>query len=264
MPALTRSSSIRGRLSTLLPALALALAFATVSSPDVASAFGFNDVAQRASQLAATSYRKPSAKLPDALHALTYDQYRDIRFEPQRAWWRAAKLPFELMFFHEGLYYNEALRIHEIGPDGTREIRFDPSMFDYGKNRIDPRALRGLGFAGFRVHYAINSPRYKDEVMVFLGASYFRALGKDQRYGISARGLAIDTGLMSGEEFPRFTEFWIERPAPSARELRIYALLDSPRAAGAFRFLLKPGTETVVDVRARLFLRQNVAKLGLA
>ena len=264
MAASTRSTPIRGPLSSLLPALALAVAFTAVSAPGIALGFGFNDVAQRAAQLAATSYKTPSEKLPAALQALTYDQYRDIRFKPQRAWWRAAKLPFELMFFHEGLYYNEALRIHEILPDGTREIHFDPSMFDYGGNRIDHRALRGLGFAGFRVHYAINSPRYKDEVMVFLGASYFRALGKDQRYGISGRGLAIDTGLMSGEEFPRFTEFWIERPAPSARELRIYGLLDSPRAAGAFRFLLKPGAETVVDVRARLFLRQNVAKLGLA
>ena len=137
MPASTRSTPIRGPLSTLLPALALA--FAAVSAPDVASAFGFNDVAQRAAQLATTSYKKPPAKLPDALQALTYDQYRDIRFKPQRAWWRAAKLPFELMFFHEGLYYNEALRIHEIGPDGTREIRFDPSMFDYGANHIDPQ-----------------------------------------------------------------------------------------------------------------------------
>ncbi|YBP37837.1 glucan biosynthesis protein [Klebsiella pneumoniae] len=29
---------------------------------------------------------------------------------------------------------------------------------------------------------------------------------------MSARGLAIDTALPSGEEFPRFREFWIERP----------------------------------------------------
>jgi periplasmic glucans biosynthesis protein len=249
-------------LRAILPAFALALAL--LVAPASAASFGFNDVAQRAARLAATSYRKPPATLPKALQALTYDQYRDIRFKPQRAWWSAAKLPFELMFFHEGLYYNEPVRIHEIDPQGVREIRFDPSMFDYGANHIDPGALRGLGFAGFRVHYAINSPKYKDEVMVFLGASYFRALGKDQRYGISARGLAIDTGLMSGEEFPRFTEFWIERPAPTARELVIYALLDSPRASGAYRFVLKPGVDTVVDVKSRIFLRENVAKLGIA
>ena len=252
-------------LPAIVATLALALlAFATLAAPATAAAFDFNDVAQRAAKLASTSYKKPAATLPKALQELTYDQYRDIRFKPQRAWWRAAKLPFELMFFHEGLYYNEAVRIHEIDPDGVRQIHFDPSMFDYGANHIDPRTFHGLGFAGFRIHYAINSPRYKDEAMAFLGASYFRALGKDQRYGISARGLAIDTGLMSGEEFPRFTEYWIERPAPTARELRIYALLDSPRATGAYRFVLKPGVDTVVDVRARLFLRQNVAKLGLA
>jgi glucans biosynthesis protein len=168
------------------------------------------------------------------------------------------------MFFHEGLYYNYPVRLHEVSAAGVRDIRFDPDLFDYGTNHLDPKALRGLGYAGFRVHYAINTPKYKDEVLVFAGASYFRALGKGQRYGISARGLAIDTALMSGEEFPRFTEFWIERPDAQARELRLYALLDSPRASGAYRFVLKPGVDTVLDVRVQLYLRQNVAKLGLA
>src|SRR4029078_10606070 len=101
----------------------------------------------------------------------------------------------------------------------------------------------------FRVHFALNSPKYKDEVLVFLGASYFRALGEGQRYGISARGLAIDTALMSREGFPSFTEFWIERPEPQARELRLYALLDSPRATGAYRFVLKTGQDTVIEGR---------------
>jgi periplasmic glucans biosynthesis protein len=198
------------------------------------------------------------------LQDLTYDQYRDIRFRPDRAWWRSSKLPFELTFFHEGLYYNYPVLLHEISPAGVRDIRFDPGLFDYGETHLDPKLLAGLGYAGFRVHYAINSQKYKDEVLVFLGASYFRALGKGQRYGISARGLAIDTALMSGEEFPRFTEFWVERPEPQARELRLYALLDSPRATGAYRFVVKPGVDTVLDVGVQLYLRQNVAKLGLA
>jgi periplasmic glucans biosynthesis protein len=202
--------------------------------------------------------------LPKELQDLTYDQYRDIRFRPDRAWWRSSKLPFELTFFHEGLYYNYPVLLHEISPAGVRDIRFDPGLFDYGETHLDPKLLAGLGYAGFRVHYAINSQKYKDEVLVFLGASYFRALGKGQRYGISARGLAIDTALMSGEEFPRFTEFWVERPEPQARELRLYALLDSPRATGAYRFVVKPGVDTVLDVGVQLYLRQNVAKLGFA
>jgi glucans biosynthesis protein len=240
------------------------LALVALLAPAASTAFGFDDVAQHAKTLAETAYKKAGAGLPKPLADLTYDQYRDIRYKPDRAWWHNAKLPFELMFFHEGLYYNQPVRLHEVSPEGVRDIRFDPELFDYGANRIDPKLLEGLGYAGFRVHYAVNTPKYKDEVLVFLGASYFRALGKGQRYGLSARGLAIDTALMSGEEFPRFTEFWIDRPQPRARELTIYALLDSPRATGAYRFVLKPGIDTVLEVRVRLFLRQNVAKLGLA
>jgi glucans biosynthesis protein len=229
-------------------------------------AFGFDDVAARARQLAAQPYKRPENGLPKELQGLTYDQYRDIRFRPDRALWRSARLPFELMFFHQGLYYEQPVRLHEIVGDAVREIRFDPDLFDYGANKFDPKRLKGLGlgFAGFRVHYALNTPKYKDEVLVFLGASYFRALGKGQRYGLSARGLAIDTAVMSGEEFPRFSEFWIERPDANARELHVLALLESPRAAGAYRFVLKPGVDTALEVRARLFLRENVTKLGIA
>src|SRR5690606_4372736 len=110
----------------------------------------------------------------------------------------------------------------------------------------------------------LNTPTYRDEVLVFLGASYFRALGAGQRYGVSARGLAVDTALASGEEFPRFVEFWIERPAPRASELTVFALLDSPRVTGAYRFVLRPGVTTTVEVDARLFLRAGVGKLGMA
>jgi glucans biosynthesis protein len=268
---------LRGRLRTpfrrpdlLLSAAALATwralagALAALLFSSACAAFGFDDVAVRARQLAAATYRKPDVTLPKELQELSYDQYRDIRFKPDHALWRAAKLPFELTFFHQGLYYNLPVRLHEVAPDGVRDVRFDPELFDYGANTLDPKPLRGLGYAGFRVHYSVNSPKYKDEVLVFLGASYFRALGRGQRYGLSARGLAIDTALMSGEEFPRFTEFWIERPDAQARELRIYALLDSPRATGAYRFVLRPGPDTVLDVRAQIYLRQNVAKLGLA
>ena len=237
------------------------LALAGVASS--AQAFGFNDVAQRAQALAASSYQPPPA-LPSAITRLNYDEYRDIRFRPDRARWRDAKLPFEIQFFHAGSNFDAAVRINEVSEDGVREIRFDPGLFDYGRNNLDAAALKTAGFAGFRVHFAVNSPRYKDEVLVFLGANYFRAVGKGQRYGLSARGLAVDTALSSGEEFPRFKEFWIERPEPEARELHILALLDSPRVTGAYRFVLVPGASTSVQVRARIFLRESVGKIGLA
>ncbi|MDF6993813.1 glucan biosynthesis protein, partial [Escherichia coli] len=135
--------------------------------------------------------------------------------------------------------YDQPVKINEVSPAGVREIRFDPRLFDYGPVKLDPKQVQKLGFAGFRVHYPMNTPKYKDEVIVFLGASYFRGIGKGQVYGLSARGLAIDTALNSGEEFPRFTDFWIERPAANAKELTIYALLNSRRATGAYRFVIK-------------------------
>ncbi|HEX7054987.1 MAG TPA: glucan biosynthesis protein G [Burkholderiales bacterium] len=230
-----------------------------------AHGFDFDAVAGRAAALAAAPY-KPPPPLPKELRELDYDQYRDIRFRPDRFLWRDAGLPFEVAFFHEGRYFDQPVRIHEITPAGVRDIAFDPADFDYGTNQLDPEKLRGLGldFAGFRVHYALNTPQYKDEVLVFLGASYFRALGKGQQYGASARGLAVDTAAPSGEEFPRFVEFWLERPAALAATLVVYALLDSRRVTGAYRFILRPGAQTVVEVKARLFLRDRIGKLGLA
>lgn len=226
--------------------------------------FGFEDIAERARVLAAAPYQPPGNALPKELKQLSYHQYKDIRFNPQAAYWRDANLPFEIAFFHVGYFYDQPVRLNEITAEGVRPIPFDPSQFNYGKNTFDPGRLADVGFAGFRVHYPINRPDYKDEVVAFLGASYFRAVGKGQRYGLSARGLAIDTALPSGEEFPRFVEFWFERPAPDAEALTLYALLDSPRATGAYRFEVRPGVETVMDVKARLYLRTGVGKLGLA
>lgn len=247
---------------TLPGSLALLAALVLVAAD--AQAFSFSDVATRAEKLAAAAYQKGGGTLPKGIKGLTYDQHRDIRFRPDRALWQNAKLSFDIMFFHPGWVFEDSVKINEIGPEGPRQIRFDPEAFDYGKNKIAREELQGLGFAGFRVHFPVNTPTYKDEVIVFLGASYFRGLGRGQRFGLSARALAIDTAENTGEEFPRFVEFWIERPKPTAKDLTIYALLDSPRAAGAYRFVLRPGVTTVLDVDARLFLRRNVAKLGLA
>ena len=229
-----------------------------------AFAFGLEEVAARARSLAGQPYKPPVVKLPTELRELDYDGYRDIRFRPDKALWRAEKLPFELMFFHQGRAVPEPVAINVIEPSGERPVGFDPALFDYGKNRIDPVKVQGLGYNGFRVHYAINKPGYKDEILVFQGASYFRALGKGQGYGLSARGLAVDTAAAEGEEFPRFVEFWIEKPRPNAASLTIYGLLDSRRIAGAYRFVLTPGAETQMQVTARVFAREKIAKLGLA
>jgi periplasmic glucans biosynthesis protein len=251
-------TALSDRFFRLLIAALLAL------GSSAAAAFGFDDIGARASSLAARPYKAAAVELPTQLRELDYDAYRDIRFKPEKALWRAEKLPFELMFFPQGRTVPEPVRINVIEPAGERAIAFDPALFDYGKNKFEPQTLRGLGFNGFRVHYAINKPGYKDEVLVFQGASYFRAVGKGQNYGLSARGLAVDTASAEGEEFPRFVEFWIERPRANATSLTIYALLDSRRITGAYRFVVTPGVETTMQVTARLYPREKIGKLGIA
>jgi glucans biosynthesis protein len=235
----------------------------TLLAPAISHAFGFDDVAERARTLAAQPFDGRPSPLPQELLKLSYDQLRDIRFRTDRALWRDAKLPFEVNFFHPGRYFDRPVRLNEIVGDKAREIPFNPADFDYGKNRLDTSKLGKVGFAGFRVHYPINSAQYKDEVLVFQGASYFRALGRNQRYGLSARGLAVDTVQPGGEEFPRFDEFWLVRPAPDAQVFEMYALLDSRRVTGAYRFRVTPGADTVVEVQSRLFLREGARESGM-
>lgn len=227
-------------------------------------AFSLDDVAVQAKQLAAKSYASPESNLPSQLRELKYQDYRQIQFKHDRAYWGKQGLPFRLEFYHEGMYFDTPVKINEIKVDRVQPIVYSRYYFDFGNLTLDDKTTKKLGFAGFKVLYPINNSKKQDEIASFLGASYFRVVGAGQNYGLSARGLAIDTALASGEEFPHFTEFWIERPKNNDNFLTIYALLDSPRATGAYRFILRPGKDTVVDVKAKIFLRSKVGKLGIA
>ena len=110
----------------------------------------------------------------------------------------------------------------------------------------------------------MNSEFQFDETLSFLGASYFRALGAGNRYGLSARGLAVNTAISEPEEFPRFSAFWLERPQPGQTQVTFYALLQSESVAGAYKFALTPGQTTVMDVSVELFFRSDVEQLGVA
>jgi glucans biosynthesis protein len=261
-PRLPRLDRIGPHLVFTLAALLLALPVATWAAP-----FDFETLTQLARERAKEAYRAPAATLPADLAQLDYDGVRDIRWRPERALWRGTASPFEAMFFHLGLYQKTPVRVNEITPQGVRHIAYNQADFNYGKNKLAPARWGDLGFAGFRVHYPLNNAQYKDELIVFQGASYFRALGAGQRYGLSARGLAIDTQGGSGEEFPRFSEFWLQQPAPGTTQLTVFALLESPRATGAYRFDVRPGPQSVTEVRARVFLRDGakpIATLGVA
>ena len=193
---------------------------------------------------------------------MTYDQFRGIQFRQERALWRGQDLPFQIGFFPRGFLYAPGVDIFEVRDGQATPVPYSPDLFDYADPSV--RVPDTLGFAGFRVHAPINEPGAFDEFVVFLGASYFRAVGKGQFYGLSARGLAIDTGIATPEEFPRFTTFWLERPQPGVSSLVIHALLDSPRVTGAFRFTVRPGVTTVMDVESVFFPRADIAQWGIA
>jgi periplasmic glucans biosynthesis protein len=229
-------------------------------------AFDLDDVAEKAAELAKQPYQDRQKKVPEwmLVGSMTYDQWRDIRFRPDQSLWRDKDLPFQVQFFHPGLYYDHTVQVNVVDAAGAHPVPFSPERFDYGKNDFAERIPSDIGYAGLRIHYGLKSASYLDELIVFLGASYFRALGRDNVYGLSARGLAIDTVEPSGEEFPAFTEFWLVEPAPNATHLVLYALLDSRSLSGAYRFDIAPGVQTTVQVDARLFARRQVAKLGIA
>ena len=227
------------------------------------ASFGFPDVVEIARQLAQKPFQEP-AKEPDILLKLNYDQWRNIRFNPKLSLWRQEKLGFEVQFFHPGFLYNRLVAINVVQKGNSQKVRFSPGMFHYGPEGVGDKLPENLDFAGFRLHYSSNPAKYHDEVIAFLGASYFRAVGAGDNYGLSSRGLAVDTAEASGEEFPFFREFWLVKPSRKTDRITIYALLDSPSATGGYKFIVKPGKETVVDVTAALFPRNQAKKWGIA
>jgi glucans biosynthesis protein len=223
--------------------------------------FDFEVLRYEAKMLASKPYVQRPSTVPEKLLKLTYDQYRDIRFRPEESLWRRDRLPFELQFFPPGFSFDHTVQINVVKGRDVEPVDFSPGMFDYGKNRL-PKLPANMGFAGLRILYPLNKPG--DELGAFLGVSYFRFLCQHAFYGLSARGLSINTGEPGGEEFPVFREFWLERPAPDAKTLVLYALLDSPSAAGAYRFVIAPGAETVTQIHEVVYCRHNPSVFGLA
>ncbi len=225
----------------------------------------FDYVRDLAAHQAATAYTPPDDSLPDRLASLTYDEYRRIRPARQQALWRQEDLPFRLQFFHRGGLYRERMVLHEFSATHVQVIPFRRAFFLYDDIKGLPWLRPALGYAGFRVLHPLHETGVFDEVAAWLGASYFRAIGRGQAYGLSARGLALDSGRPERrEEFPRFTRFWIGKPAPDATVLTLYALLEGPSVTGAYEFLITPGVATVFEVRAELRFRQAPELPGIA
>lgn len=234
-------------------------------SPPQSVPFSFDLLTER---MKAQSEGKPKESHPlgGFLGELKYDDYQRIRFERDRARWSDdGDAGFRLNAFHPGWLFNEAIVLHEVEDGEARPLAFSTDDFEYidVKEKI-PEHFELPGVAGFRLLNPLNRSDKFDELVAFLGASYFRALGQGNVYGLSARGLAVNTGLSGSEEFPRFSEFWLERPSENAQSVTFYAALESRSVTGAYRFVIRPGQTTEMDVTARLFLRDDIEQLGIA
>ncbi len=263
---------IAGGVTALLTA-GFAAPRAAAESPNAA----FATLIEQARQLANQPYVAPEEELPPSVASLDYDGARDIRCLPENFLWYGTDAPYRVQFRHRGWLFKEKVRLGTVDPDtlATTDLPFSTERFTYGpiaNQEINPAQLPAdLGYAGIALHkvgYEKQPDGHEQETfnefLSIQGGSYFRAIGFGQHWGSSVRAVAINTGLDQPEEFPRWVELWAERPAADAHAFRLYGMIDGPSVTGAYQLTIRPDQTTAVDVRARLFFRQPVHKLGLA
>ncbi len=259
-------SVFAGAFGSQLPLLA-----AAARSQDAPGApFDFSTVVERARAAAAGPFVRPAIALSEPFADLKYDQFRGIRFRDSERLFTDGQ-GFQMDLMPPGFYYADKIEVNIVSGGMTRPLAFStdffvfhPDYFPYPGGRAPAGLAEDHGFSGIRFRHPVNRPGVWDEAVVFQGASYFRAVARDTLYGLSARGLAIGTASPEGEEFPLFTAFWVEEPAPAARTLKLHALLDGPSVAGAYSFVITPGVETVMEIDSVLFPRVEIATVGVA
>lgn len=234
-------------------------AFAQEAAP-----FSRQTVIAEAMALAGKPFKAVADAVPKGVENLDYDQYRQIRFQREKSLWRGEALNFEVQLLPVGWLYKAPVEIEIVDGTVSRPLAPDNGFFDLGALGSRLSADARIGFSGFRINGPLNRPDVFDEIIVFQGASYFRALSRGQTFGLSARGLAINVGNGSGEEFPFFRKFWIEKPKPGANRVIIHALLDSPSTSGAYTITVIPGKPTATNVEMTLYPRRDITNIGIA
>lgn len=227
--------------------------------------FSFDALTETARARAAQAYVAPARPSPEAVAEIDYDAHGKLRFRPQAALFADGPGKYPATFFHLGRFFPVGVTMHVVREGQARAIRYAPGYFETPADSVARRLPPDAGFAGFRLHESRDRADWRTQDWVaFLGASYFRAIGELGQYGLSARGLAVNTAASQAEEFPQFTEFYIAPALEEDEPVRVHALLDGPSVAGAYRFELHRGRGVVMDVEARLFLREDVERFGIA
>jgi glucans biosynthesis protein len=239
----------------------LVLTLATLT--EYSAAFNYEDVVTIAKQTAAKPYQEREL-IPSFLRDLSFQEYQNIRFNPDKSLWRDSGSNFQVMLFSPGLYYSQAVDLQIVDAQGMHPLAYDRGLFNFTDPELEKRIPPNLGYAGFQLTFPLHNEKVQSQFLVFAGASYFRGVGKNNAWGLSGRGVAVDTGLPSGEDFPSFTRFWLVRPAAKAKSMTLYGLLDGKSVVGAYQFVVTPGEHMTMVVNATLIPRKDINLLGVA
>ncbi|MGC1466205.1 MAG: glucan biosynthesis protein [Pseudolabrys sp.] len=236
-------------------------AAAEPEQPQQPQLFDFAALRQRAKDLATKPYVAPKVSAADIVSKIDFDVVQKIKFRAEKALWgnKPGFLPVRL--FHVDKFNPLPVRINVVADGKATPVNYSPQDFDYGDTGLEGKLPPDLGFSGFRV---MDSEKAATDWLAFQGASYFRSSGEDNQYGGSARGIAVNTTASTKEEFPRFSEFWLLEPEPQSSSITIYALLDGPSLTGAYHFVATKQSGAIMDVQAQLFIRSDIAQLGIA
>ncbi|TAN14149.1 MAG: glucan biosynthesis protein D [Burkholderiaceae bacterium] len=236
--------------------------------------FSFEQLVRQARTESAQPYVAPKTASEAILHAIDYDAWGAIHFKTDDALFVDGPGQFPVTFFALGRYFHEPARMFVVAGQGAdvraREIAYRASDFDMPADSPARRLPADAGFAGFRFQESRLGDQKKlpwrtNDWVAFLGASYFRAIGALYQYGLSARGIAINTAVAGvTEEFPRFTRFYFETPTGDGNTVTVYAFLEGASVTGAYRFVLTRDQAVLMDIEAHLFLRRDVQRLGIA
>lgn len=234
------------------------------------SAFSFELLKAEMKALASKPYSAPELVAADILEQIDYEAHGKISYRPDHALFANGPGQYPVTFFHLGKFFKKPVDMHlvhrEQGKLVERPILYDPSYFNMPDDSPAKKLPPNVGFAGFRYQ----EPRSgkldwkRNDWVAFLGASYFRAIGELYQYGLSARGIALNSAIGGvAEEFPDFTKFYIEAPEADG-PVTLYARLEGPSITGAFRFVMARGKAVIMDIDAEVHLRADVQRFGIA
>ncbi|MDB6000138.1 MAG: glucan biosynthesis protein [Rhizobacter sp.] len=236
--------------------------------------FSFEGLVNTARSLATQPYVVEKPLAPDVLNRIDYEAHGKIKYDTDLALFRDGPGAFPVTFFHLGRYFQTPVHMHVLeqssGQYFSREVLYDPTYFTMPADSPAHELPQGAGFAGFRFQESRLGDQgkldwHKNDWVAFLGASYFRAIGELYQYGLSARGIVIDAAVPNKpEEFPTFTHFYFDPPAEGGDTVVVHALLEGASITGAYKFIMQRAKTVVMDIECQLFVRRDIARLGLA